>query len=136
MKTLLTLILGAIIWQTIITIIYYATDESEYKTIPCAMGVHFLILLGLSCLGRYIYKWYCRTHYTTCTMFYAGVADNVRFIRNELLPLFNTKEEEEPDSKEFYIIPRHACRSMPLNYKITKKNLQEWEDFLKKPLDK
>lgn len=136
MKTLITLIIGAVIWQTVNTIIYYATGESEDKTIPWAMGIYFLGLLALS---RIVYVafivWY-KLRYTYCEVYQFGMLHSHKFVLNSLLPLFNVKDEEDESDKSAYLVIMHTHHTNPTHGKINQKNIAKWGDFLKKPLDK
>ncbi len=69
MNTTLAIILGAVIWMTIVTIVDLVTNENENIVIPLAAGI-WLIILGLGSRAvYYLRRLYAQKHYVYYQVF-------------------------------------------------------------------
>lgn len=69
MNTTLAIILGAVIWMTIVTIVDLATNENENIVIPLAAGI-WLVILGLGSRAvYYLRRLYAQKRYVYYQVF-------------------------------------------------------------------
>lgn len=132
--TLLLVLLGMIIWQTVSATIFLVERQDEEITAFVGLGLWLPILLILSVIVRQSKLYYFR-HFTKCYRICGKTGkfcNHSVLISNRLAKKFNVKEKPEPYS----IVEENVdIKSIPSkNFMITRKNVKHGHPGFSKEL--